>query len=47
MTAPDLLDLDRPSDPALHHLARMQTQCPGSWAGKEHTCQGEDEGGDE
>jgi hypothetical protein len=41
MTAVDLL-AERPSDRALHALARVQAECAGSWAGKEHTCLGEE-----
>lgn len=46
MTAPDVLP-DRPSDPALHALARMQTECAGSWADKPHTCHAENDGEEE
>jgi hypothetical protein len=41
MTAVDLLT-DRPSDRALHALARVQGECAASWPGTDHICRCED-----
>jgi hypothetical protein len=41
MTVVDLLT-DRPSDRALHALARVQAECRAVWPGADHICRCED-----